>query len=84
MWVWLRMRWSLHHELENELFEVGLRGKDTRFLPGSLRPAEATDMRLVVVDFPTAEADIVLLYWSRRTLAVRRMYGSRSRGQLVS
>lgn len=40
-------------------------------------------MRLVVVDFPTAEADIVLLYWNRRTLAVRRMYGSRSRGQLV-
>lgn len=40
-------------------------------------------MRLVVVDFPTAEVDIVLLCWNRRTLAVRRMYGSRSRGQLV-
>lgn len=40
-------------------------------------------MRLEVVDFPTAEVDTVLLYWSRRTLAVRRMYGSQSRGQLV-
>lgn len=40
-------------------------------------------MRLVVVDFPTAEADIVLLYWNRRTLAFRRMYGLQSRGQLV-
>lgn len=29
----------------------------------------ATDMRLVVVDFPTAEADAVLLYWNRLTLA---------------
>lgn len=27
-------------------------------------------MRLVVVDCPTAEVDIVLLYWSRRTLAL--------------
>lgn len=40
-------------------------------------------MRLVVVEFPTAEADIVLLYRNRRTLAVRRMCESRSRGQLV-
>lgn len=61
----------------------GLQGKDRLFLPGSLKPAEATDMRLVVVDFPTAEADIVLLCWNRWTLAVRRMYGPRSRGQLV-
>ena len=83
VWVWLRMRWSLYDELENELFQVRLLRKDTRFLPDSLRPAEATDMRLVVVDFPTAEADIVLLYWNRQTLTVRRMYGSRSRVQLV-
>lgn len=33
----------------------------------------ATDMRLLVVDFPTAEADTVLLCLSRLTLAGWRM-----------
>ncbi len=44
-------------------------------IPDSLTPAEATDMRLLVVDFPTAAADIVLLYLIRRTLAGWRTDG---------
>lgn len=41
--------------------------------PDNSRPAVARDMRLLVVDFPTAEADTVLLCLSRLTLAGRRM-----------
>lgn len=35
----------------------------------------AKDMRLLVVDFPTAEADTVLLYLNRLTLAGWQMDG---------
>lgn len=42
-------------------------------IPDNSRLAVVTGMRLLVVDFPTAEADIVLPYLNRLTLANERI-----------